>query len=217
MDILAYVWRQLGREAKSVRERVDKQLEFYREMKGTDGEAIRENLKFKFDFRKYEPFKEMGEVFWEDAKDEEGNVVGRFIKYRTRREVKALPYEDDYIEMVNAARLYHDHAVWRAFHFGELRGSRAILEYLEENLNKKELVEIKHILSLFAKVQKLRYKVNEKFGWQLTPEEFCKLPKAEKHKARAFLRQKLGNAIQAQNLIKEVFRKPRRKGARSDP
>lgn len=128
---------------------------------------VKERLEFKFDFRKFEPFKEMGEVYWlKTTRKEMGEarwekMFGRsdnifdyatsceLIMYRKSQGMEGprTPFEQNYIKMVDAVRVYYGDAIVRAHFLGQLQGQNDVLNSLHQWLTKKQLTEIGAVLN----------------------------------------------------------------------
>lgn len=88
-----------------------------------------------------------------------------------------------------------------------LRSLKRINRKITRFLNQEAAGIINNIPS---EVTRLRLELKRKFGWAINLGEFHNLSNAEKSKGRTYLREKFGGAIKKDDIIKEVFRKPKK-------
>ncbi len=58
------------------------------------------------------------------------------------------------------------------------------------------------------KVKQLQTELMSQFSWGIGHNEFHELVEGEKEKGRRYLQEKFGNSLQAQSLVKEIFKDP---------
>lgn len=63
-------------------------------------------------------------------------------------------------------------------------------------------------MPFLEKVKQLQNELMTQFSWGIGHNEFHELVESEKEKGRRYLREKFGNNLQAQSLIKEIFKEP---------
>jgi hypothetical protein len=171
-----------------------------------------ENLKFKFDFRRY--FPEEGMCILKDRNDKKDNSI-TFVDKRLYQ----LPTgTDPYYQMQVDLQVYYQDAVFRSSLFGGLKMERAILRWLESKLSKRQLGELKPIIDEFKRVGRLKYAVNEHFCWKIPLNDqsaWWKVSFKNKMIARDWLRKNFknivgkGHSLHKADAIKEVFKKPK--------
>jgi len=63
-------------------------------------------------------------------------------------------------------------------------------------------------MPFLEKVKQLQTELMSQFSWGIGHDDFHELVENEKEKGRRYLREKFGNSLQAQILIKEIFKDP---------
>ena len=63
-------------------------------------------------------------------------------------------------------------------------------------------------MPFLEKVKQLQAELMSQFSWGIGYNEFHELVESEKERGRQYLREKFGNSLQAQSLIKEIFKDP---------